>query len=179
MLDRRFSNHGALAAVLLAGALLLGASGALAQTTADEPDSPIVVYTLFDLNGSITRSWDEGETWEALTPAMLTEEDYPIGQLLARRAMGTDAGTASATLTASPNPTSGAVRISYRVPREAKVTITAYDASGVPVLRSTVDRAAGDHTAELDLSGLASGIYRFRVSTVEGVIGEATIVMTR
>lgn len=70
------------------------------------------------------------------------------------------------TLTAAngPNPFSTTTRIRYTLPASADVTLSVYDATGrlVKTLVSGL-RTAGDHDVLFDASGLASGLYVYRL----------------
>lgn len=66
--------------------------------------------------------------------------------------------------TASPNPTRGASRVSYALPRPTRVRITLLDVQGRERAR-LIDgqRPAGAHEAELDARDLAPGLYWLRM----------------
>jgi len=70
---------------------------------------------------------------------------------------------------ASPNPTRGASEIRFRLPAEARVTLSVYDVSGALVRRLADERLrAGDHLASWDGRNAAgvevsSGVYFYRL----------------
>ena len=70
-----------------------------------------------------------------------------------------------------PNPFNPTTTIYYQLPREAQVRMTVYDILGREV-RLLVDESkeAGYHTVEFNASGLASGVYFYRIEaqSVEG-----------
>jgi hypothetical protein len=63
-----------------------------------------------------------------------------------------------------PNPGRDVVEISYRLVARGDVQLALYDASG-RLVRTLVDgsRDAGDQSVRVDLSGLASGVYHYRL----------------
>jgi hypothetical protein len=69
-----------------------------------------------------------------------------------------------------PNPFNSTTIISFLLPLEQHVTLKVYDLLGREV-RVLVDGAfsAGNHNVQFDGSGLASGVYIYRVVTGEGV----------
>ena len=64
-----------------------------------------------------------------------------------------------------PNPSNPKSKIDYQIPFDGKVTIKIYDIIGREVA-ALVDevKQAGYYTAELDGSGLASGVYFYRIN---------------
>ncbi len=75
-----------------------------------------------------------------------------------------DAAVSALSLTVSPNPLRGRATIAFETPANGAVSLRVYDVTGreVAVL---VDRelAAGESSATLDASGLASGVYVVRL----------------
>lgn len=68
-----------------------------------------------------------------------------------------------------PNPVTVTTTFAYTLPAPAEVTITVYDLLGREVLRTTEPpRAAGTHTATLDVRDLPSGVYVYRVVATAG-----------
>lgn len=63
----------------------------------------------------------------------------------------------------APNPARGAVRLTYALPRAARVRLDVHDALGRRVVRTGGRRAAGTHTASVPLSGLPPGLYLVRL----------------
>ncbi len=68
------------------------------------------------------------------------------------------------TVTSSPNPFSRVAHIRYVLPRNADVTLQVYDVTG-RLVRTLVSglQTAGNHEVSFDASGLASGIYLYRL----------------
>jgi hypothetical protein len=64
----------------------------------------------------------------------------------------------------SPNPFQGQTRIAFRVEQGGRVLLRLYDLRG-RVVRTLVndDLQAGDHEVTVDGTGLASGVYLFRL----------------
>ncbi len=71
-------------------------------------------------------------------------------------------------LGAYPNPFNPTAMISYALPEAGKVTLDVYDVSG-RLVRTLVDgfRDAGIHEATFEASGLASGIYLYRLNVAD------------
>ncbi len=68
-----------------------------------------------------------------------------------------------------PNPFNPATTIRFSVPRESFVTLKVYDNTGTLVTTLVKESvSAGDHTVSFNASGLASGIYFYRLES-EGV----------
>lgn len=65
-----------------------------------------------------------------------------------------------------PNPFNPSTNIQFELDRARSITLTVYDALGQRV-QVLVDgeMAAGTHTARFDASGLASGVYYYRLTT--------------
>ncbi len=65
---------------------------------------------------------------------------------------------------ASPNPFNPATELTYAVPREASISLIAYDTLGRPVRTLFAGRvAAGEHRATFNAAGLSSGLYLIRL----------------
>ena len=67
---------------------------------------------------------------------------------------------------AAPNPTSGASRLAWSLPREARARLAVYDVSGreVAVLAEGV-YGAGAHSVRWDAAGAAPGVYLLALET--------------
>lgn len=71
---------------------------------------------------------------------------------------------AALALTAGPNPTRGALVLSFTLPAPTEATVEVVDALGRFVLRQALGaQPAGAGSARLDLSGLAAGAYSVRL----------------
>ena len=67
-------------------------------------------------------------------------------------------------LESSPNPFRGATTILYDLPMRASVTLSVYNALGQEVVTLVDDeRPAGSHRVRFDGTGLASGVYFYRM----------------
>jgi hypothetical protein len=77
-----------------------------------------------------------------------------------------------------PNPFNPAATIAYALPAGGKVTLNVYDISG-RLVRNLVDgyRAGGRHEAIFDASGLASGVYIYRLEAGEFAANGKLILM--
>jgi hypothetical protein len=64
-----------------------------------------------------------------------------------------------------PNPASGEVAISYSLSSRGQVALALYDASGKVVrqLAAGVEES-GEHVVRVDVSGLSSGVYHYRLT---------------
>jgi choice-of-anchor C domain-containing protein len=81
--------------------------------------------------------------------------------------VGADGATSGLALApAAPNPTSGASRIAWSLPREARARLAVYDVRGreVAVLAEGV-YGAGAHSARWDTEGAAPGVYLLALET--------------
>jgi len=65
---------------------------------------------------------------------------------------------------AYPNPSQSAVRVQFGLPQAESVRLRLFDTAGREV-NTGIDRSlpAGRHSLDLDLSGLASGTYFYRI----------------
>lgn len=70
----------------------------------------------------------------------------------------------------TPNPCDGVTIFQYKLPHRSPVCLTVSDVTGriVGVLAEGI-REAGEHTAEFDVSGLAPGVYFYRLD-VDGTV---------
>jgi len=77
-----------------------------------------------------------------------------------------------------PNPWNPATAIRYRVAGEGRVSLRLYDALGREVKVLVDERQqAGEHTVELDGSGLASGVYLYRLVSGSRVQARSMILV--
>jgi len=81
---------------------------------------------------------------------------------------GTDRTAGSAAIvSAAPNPTTGATRVTYRVASTGQVTLSLYDVMGRRVLSPISDAtvAAGEYVWSFDASNLPAGAYYATITT--------------
>lgn len=70
-----------------------------------------------------------------------------------------------------PNPTRGRTEIAFTLARPGAVALEVYDALGRLVATPLdAERAAGDHTVAFDASGLAAGMYVYRLRAGDEVL---------
>ncbi len=133
------------------------APGVLAPGTyiAERLDAP-------GLTETVTVGADGGVTGLAM-------EAHGVRILRLAGAVGTSAGPDAPRLALdapSPNPTAGALTLAFTSSGDAPVALALYDALGrrVAVALDGAVLAAGRHTATLDTSGLAAGVYSVRLA---------------
>ncbi|MEO0557072.1 MAG: T9SS type A sorting domain-containing protein [Bacteroidota bacterium] len=81
-------------------------------------------------------------------------------------------------LTAFPNPTTGAASVRFTLDAPTPVRLTVYDALGREVARlAEGTRRAGEHTESLDTSSLPSGLYRIRLAAGGHVVTQTLSVI--
>ena len=85
----------------------------------------------------------------------------------------------TALLAPAPNPTRGAAALRYTVAEAGPVTVTVHDLLGrVVALVTEGEASVGAHTAQLDASSLASGMYVVRM-TAPGFAGVQRLTVVR
>jgi len=68
-----------------------------------------------------------------------------------------------------PNPFNGNLTVPFRLPDEAKITVTLYDLTGRTVLKTeSITFGTGSHLVTIDAGSLPSGLYLLRGQTVFG-----------
>ena len=79
-----------------------------------------------------------------------------------------------------PNPFNPATQISYRLAKADWVKLTVYNALG-QVVKELVNghQTAGDHKVAFDASGLASGVYIYRIQTSTGFTAARKMLLLR
>ena len=79
---------------------------------------------------------------------------------------------------AYPNPFNPVTTIRFAMPRSARVNLTVYDISGRSVATLVHGwRDAGHHEVQFDASGLASGVYLYRLETGNfNAVGKALLL---
>ncbi|MEO1021905.1 MAG: T9SS type A sorting domain-containing protein [Bacteroidota bacterium] len=80
-----------------------------------------------------------------------------------------------------PNPFNPATVISYQLPARSAVRLEVFSIIGqkVATLVDLESQSAGIHEVRFDASALASGMYLYRLETVDAVSGAGTTVFTR
>jgi hypothetical protein len=78
-----------------------------------------------------------------------------------------------------PNPFNPSTTIRYSIPRRSHVTLTVFSLLGQQVaVLVGAQQDAGSHEIRFDASGLASGVYFYRL-TAEGHTGTRKLVLLR
>jgi hypothetical protein len=77
-------------------------------------------------------------------------------------------------LTAYPNPTSGKIKLSFATETKSKFNITITDLTGHVAMTDVIYSAMGENTKDLDLSGLAKGMYFITMET-EGTNAQSVV----
>lgn len=165
--------------------------GTALQVQADDPMTPLldglldgdpVELAVWDQSANrlieaaqVTPTFDEG-----LSPDAGFEADALFA--LARKGGRIDGPEAAAIATlgdAYPNPVTGRARIPFRLAAEADVTVEVLDTLGRSigvVLEGAL--GIGDHTAIFDASGVADGVYFYRLRA-EGDVLQGQLVVAR
>ena len=77
-----------------------------------------------------------------------------------------------------PNPFNPTTRIEYTVPRNVYVKLTVYNVLGQQVsLLVEGNRTAGKYTITWNASGMASGVYFYRLETGDSAIMKKMMLM--
>jgi len=78
----------------------------------------------------------------------------------------------------TPNPSNGAARIVFSLEEPTSVLLQVFDVQGrgIKTLLDAV-RPAGTHDVDLDTSGLANGVYSYRLTTSRGMISRQLTVL--
>jgi endo-1,4-beta-xylanase len=97
-------------------------------------------------------------------PAMEWLREYLENYVPTSTEPGAEAAPSARLLSNYPNPFRPTTQIGYVLTEPAEVTLTVYDVLGREVL-TLVDehRGAGEHTVRFDATGLASGVYLYRL----------------
>jgi len=167
-------------------AVALAALALATLAPAGAPAAPLVTTYAYDALGRLTSvvygdsvsvayAYDSGGNLLAVSvgPAVVgVEEESPGSGLPAAVALGP----------ARPNPARGSAVFRYELPRESRVTLSVFDASGRRV-RAIVDgrRGAGAHVARWDGRDedgrrVTSGVYFFRLAA-GGVVRHGRIAL--
>ena len=88
------------------------------------------------------------------------------------RSFTVDAGEAAAdafSIKASPNPTTGNLRIQFNIPESADVTAGVYQLTGALVMERTMQAATGNNIFDVDLGDQPSGVYFVRIRSGNGL----------
>ena len=168
--ERRVVNEGA-SAVLAPGE---SATARAEQTVPASGGDRTIVYTVY--------VGDKGAGNPAAGDGAMAKEHVVIRQAgampeAAKASAALPAGTAewlapeasgalADGLTAAPNPATGALRVGFALDAEADVRLSLHDALGREVaVLARGPHAAGAHTAQADLAGLAPGVYVLRLAS--------------
>ena len=153
-----------------------GTAGVDADDFSDAFDSDYSANTF--TNGEI-REFIRGIWWFSFGEYKLVPVDLDdIGTVVLSNGGGTDARALRITGT-RPNPASGAATVGFELDEAGPATLRLFDVTGREVATvATGDFAARAHTAEVDLRGLASGVYVLRLEAA-GEVATARIAVVR
>lgn len=137
-------------------------------------------------SGGVYRSTDDGKSWSALNDGLTDTTVYALaidsaGHMYAGTSSGIvfrsiqSATSVNALRTALPsafsleqnypNPFNPSTSIRYSVPQKADIQLTVFNALGQEVVQLVNGEVeAGSHEVRFDGSGLASGVYLYRLS---------------
>jgi photosystem II stability/assembly factor-like uncharacterized protein len=111
--------------------------------------------------------------WQGTTDVLWVGADY--GEAFYRRAdavtaVGDPAGLPYALGQNYPNPFNPSTTFKFTLPSQEHVTLNVYDVSGRLVAKVlSSEMTPGEHVVRFDASGLASGVYFYRLETSSGI----------
>lgn len=112
------------------------------------------VYPISVHNGHLFAALRSGIVWRRPLSELITPVGDPIGELPPAFSLDQN----------YPNPFNPATVIRYRLPSSTFVTLRVYDTIGREVVTLVNEsKAAGNHEAVLDASGLPGGVYLYRL----------------
>jgi Zn-dependent metalloprotease len=89
------------------------------------------------------------------------------------RGLAVDAGEATRSdafrISASPNPTSGSVRIQFNMPEQADITVGIYQLTGALITERTMTATTGENYFDADLGDQPAGVYFIRLQSGNGL----------
>ena len=137
------------------------------------PDDRSVVYARLDSRGINSTVYSIALDTDKMTPSGTAAKLF-TGQVPLWYVQSDATGTAEdATLPEAfvlnrntPNPFNASTVISYSLRESGKVSLAVYDVLGRKVAALAEEiQPAGDHAVRFDASGLASGVYFYRIET--------------
>ena len=136
-----------------------------------KPNVPAGSYTLSFRAGTFPDGVEASDTFGVTkSGAAALSASLPEDALLATAADGASGAAPEAALAVWPNPSASRATAEFRLDAAGPVRLSVLDALGREVLvAARGHRAAGPHTAALDLDTLAPGVYRVRLQTASGV----------
>jgi large repetitive protein len=178
-------------------------SSASAVTTANAPQPTVsTAYTVLSMN-PVTIQFDAtianatAVTWSfsnggSATGASTVQSFGANGPAFAVATVSNDCGTVSdtlnftvgmgenalATLRVFPNPTTGLVRVEFPMQSSGTAMVRVLSITGAQLTATNAQFAAGTASVDLDLRGLASGLYLLEVQTEEAT-GVQRLVIER
>jgi len=94
--------------------------------------------------------------------------------LLCRESMD---GSADIALTAFPNPSQGKITVAFDAPADGRYSMRVVDLLGKSVINNDLNAVAGHNVQEIDLSGVAKGIYLLNVQSEGGDVQTLRLVL--
>jgi hypothetical protein len=133
---------------LVAGVLLGSYTGNYTTPPAPITSSSGQMLVIFNANSTV-----RGEGWDA---------SYTI-------TVGTPEISGIESVHIYPNPTSGLVNLSFNAAGTQSVNLEVLSVTGNPVFSETLGTIQGNFSKQIDLSGLAKGVYILRLTSGNGV----------
>lgn len=131
----------------------LAAAGLLGGT-------PAITYTITDTITGCSNSTTQ-----------LVEEDTSASCLV-----GIVENNSSMNVTVYPNPTTGLLNVLVKNSNSNQLLIRIFDVTGIEVYNSTDRINSGDHSKQINLEGIADGIYTIQLSSGTDVITQKLII---
>lgn len=131
-----------------------------------------------------TVTWGEGTTDEMYLVGMVYvpykegDEDIVIGEVVTTNTQEVTSASGDRLFPPFPNPTNGAVELSYYLNEKQNVKLELFDAKGALVksIFSIPDHSSGNHKVEFDVTNFPAGIYTIRLSGTQMVLTKPLVV---
>ena len=102
---------------------------------------------------------------------------YTVAVSLTCRTAADDITASNTELSAYPNPTSGKAIVSFNASEKAKYLVKVSDMIGNTLVSNVVNAIEGNNTQEIDLTGVAKGLYMISVTTENGATQTLRLVV--